>query len=130
MREIQILLEYMRHSKRRVVKRKSLFCWFETNSYWTKGRQINLFRQLQTSSVLLLMESGEVIRKEAMKECLVLIQYMQRHNIICLSHENFEQWLVRNGWNEKAKSRLIHQIKRMESITINEHGDVIGRFRK
>ncbi|EPH94762.1 hypothetical protein D922_01510 [Enterococcus faecalis 06-MB-DW-09] len=52
MTEIQVLLAFMRQSKRKSIKRSSLEHWFEANDYWIKERQLKLFQQLQRSKVL------------------------------------------------------------------------------
>ncbi|NBA63729.1 hypothetical protein [Enterococcus mundtii] len=72
MTEIQVLLAFMRQSKRKAIKRSSLEHWFETNDYWIKERQLKLLQQLQRSKVLRIMGNGEIIRVEVTREYLVL----------------------------------------------------------
>ncbi|WP_142433697.1 hypothetical protein [Enterococcus mundtii] len=127
MTEIQVLLAFMRQSKRKSIKRRSLERWFETNDYWIKERQLKLFQQLHRSKVLRIMGTGEIIRVEAMKEYLALFDYMQNQRKSQLSHDHFSRWLTdQSAWHAKKTERLIRQLQCTETMKITEFGVFIS----
>ncbi|PQC31299.1 hypothetical protein [Enterococcus mundtii] len=127
MTEIQVLLAFMRQSKRKSIKRCSLERWFETNDYWIKERQLKLFQQLQRSKVLRNMENGEIIRVEAMQEYLMLFDYMQTQRKSQLAKDHLKRWIVEQpAWHAKKTERLIRQLHCTETMKITEFGVVIS----
>lgn len=127
MTEIQVLLTFMRQSKRKAIKRRSLDSWFETNDYWIKERQLKLFQQLQRSKVLRIMENGEIIRVEAMREYLLLFEYMQTQRKSLLAQDYFNRWITEQPeWHAKKTERLIRQLQCTETMKITEFGVVIS----
>lgn len=127
MTEIQVLLTFMRQSKRNTIKRRSLDNWFETNDYWIKERQLRLFQQLQRSKVLRVMGTGEIIRVETMQEYFVLFDYMQTQRKSQLAQIYFNQWLAEQpSWPAKKTERLIRQLHCTETMKITEFGVIIS----
>lgn len=127
MTEIQVLLAYMRQSKRKSIKRSSLEHWFETNDYWIKERQLKLFQQLQRSKVLRIMENGEIIRVEAMQEYFILFDYMQTQRKSQLAKDHLKRWIAEQpAWHAKKTERLIRQLHCTETMKITEFGVVIS----
>ncbi|NMP60009.1 hypothetical protein, partial [Enterococcus mundtii] len=94
MTEIQVLLAFMRQSKRKVIQPSSLEHWFEMNDYWIKERQLKLFQQLQRSKALRIMENGEIIRVEAMQEYFMLFDYMQKQRKSQLAKAHLKRWIA------------------------------------
>ncbi|BBM16253.1 hypothetical protein ABVF54_10500 [Enterococcus mundtii] len=127
MTEIQILLAFMRQSKRKSIKRSSLERWFETNDYWIKERQLKLFQQLQRSKVLRIMENGEIIRVEAMQEYFMLFDYMQTQRKSQLAKDQLKRWIAeQSAWHAKKTERLIRQLHCTETMKVTEFGVVIS----
>lgn len=127
MTEIQVLLAFMRQSKRKSIKRRSLERWFETNDYWIKERQLKLFQQLQRSKVLRIMENGEIIRVEAMQEYFMLFDYMQTQQKSQLDKDHLKRWIAEQpAWHAKKTERLIRQLHCTETMKITEFGVVIS----
>ncbi|MBE6173690.1 MAG: hypothetical protein E7153_12755 [Enterococcus faecium] len=127
MTEIQVLLAFMRQSKRKSIKRRSLERWFETNNYWIKERQLKLFQQLQRSKVLRIMENGEIIRVEAMQEYFMLFDYMQTRRKPQLAKDHLKRWIAEQpAWHAKKTERLIRQLHCTETMKITEFGVVIS----
>lgn len=127
MTEIQVLLAFMRQSKRKSIKRRSLERWFETNDYWIKERQLKLFQQLQRSKVLRIMENGEIIRVEAMQEYFMLFDYMQTQRKSQLAKDQLKRWIAEQpAWHAKKTERLIRQLHCTETMKITEFGVVIS----
>ncbi|MGG5308304.1 hypothetical protein IGK38_003036 [Enterococcus pernyi] len=127
MTEIQVLLAFMRQSKRKSIKRSSLERWFETNDYWIKERQLKLFQQLQRSKVLRIMENGEIIRVEAMQEYFMLFDYMQTQRKSQLAKDQLKRWIAEQpAWHAKKTERLIRQLHCTETMKITEFGVVIS----
>ena len=127
MTEIQVLLAFMRQSKRKSIKRSSLERWFETNDYWIKERQLKLFQQLQRSKVLRIMKNGEIIRVEAMQEYLMLFDYMQTQRKSQLAKDHLKRWIAEQpAWYSKKTERLIRQLHCTEIMKITEFGVVIS----
>ncbi|MGQ4226280.1 hypothetical protein [Enterococcus mundtii] len=127
MTEIQVLLAFMRQSKRKSIKRSSLERWFETNDYWIKERQLKLFQQLQRSKALRIMENGEIIRVEAMQEYLMLFDYMQTQRKSQLAKDHLKRWIAEQpAWHAKKTERLIRQLYCTETMKITEFGVVIS----
>ena len=127
MTEIQVLLAFMRQSKRKSIKRRSLERWFEKNDYWIKERQFKLFQQLQRSKVLRIMENGEIIRVEAMREYLLLLDYMKTQRRPLLAQDYFNRWIAEQPeWHAKKTERLIRQLQCTETMKITEFGVVIS----
>lgn len=127
MTEIQVLLAFMRQSKRKSIKRRSLERWFETNNYWIKERQLKLFQQLQRSKVLRIMENGEIIRVEAMQEYFMLFDYMQTQRKSQLAKDHLKRWIAEQpAWHAKKAERLIRQLHCTETMKITEFGVVIS----
>lgn len=127
MTEIQVLLAFMRQSKRKSIKRRSLERWFETNDYWIKERQLKLFQQLQRSKVLRIMKNGEIIRVEAMQEYLMLFDYMQTQRKSQLAKDHLKRWIAKQpAWHAKKTERLIRQLHCTETMKITEFGVVIS----
>ncbi|MBO1300999.1 MULTISPECIES: hypothetical protein [unclassified Enterococcus] len=127
MTEIQVLLAFMRQSKRKSIKRRSLERWFETNHYWIKERQLKLFQQLQRSKVLRVMENGEIIRVEAMQEYFMLFDYMQTRRKSQLAKDHLKLWIAEQpAWHAKKTERLIRQLHCTETMKITEFGVVIS----
>ncbi|MGG5325831.1 hypothetical protein IGJ83_003412 [Enterococcus pernyi] len=127
MTEIQVLLAFMRQSKRKSIKRRSLERWFETNDYWIKERQLKLFQQLHRSKVLRIMENGEIIRVEAMQEYFMLFDYMQTRRKSQLAKDHLKRWIAEQpAWHAKKTERLIRQLHCTETMKITEFGVVIS----
>jgi len=127
MTEIQVLLAFMRQSKRKSIKRRSLERWFEKNDYWIKERQFKLFQQLQRSKVLRIMENGEIIRVEAMQEYFMLFDYMQTQQKSQLDKDHLKRWIAEQpAWHAKKTERLIRQLHCTETMKITEFGVVIS----
>lgn len=127
MTEIQVLLAFMRQSKRKSIKRRSLERWFEKNDYWIKERQLKLFQQLQRSKVLRIMENGEIIRVEAMQEYFMLFDYMQTQQKSQLDKDHLKRWIAEQpAWHAKKTERLIRQLHCTETMKITEFGVVIS----
>lgn len=127
MTEIQVLLAFMRQSKRKSIKRRSLERWFETNHYWIKERQLKLFQQLQRSKVLRIMENGEIIRVDAMQEYFILFDYMQTQRKSQLAKDHLKRWIAEQpAWHAKKTERLIRQLHCTETMKITEFGVVIS----
>lgn len=127
MTEIQVLLAFMRQSKRKSIKRSSLERWFETNDYWIKERQLKLFQQLQRSKALRIMENGEIIRVEAMQEYFMLFDYMQKQRKSQLAKAHLKRWIAEQpAWHAKKTERLIRQLHCTETMKITEFGVIIS----
>lgn len=127
MTEIQVLLAFMRQSKRKSIKRSSLERWFETNDYWIKERQLKLFQQLQRSKALRIMENGEIIRVEAMQEYFMLFDYMQTQRKSQLAKDHLKRWIAEQpAWHAKKTERLIRQLHCTETMKITEFGVIIS----
>jgi len=127
MTEIQVLLAFMRQSKRKSIKRSSLEHWFEMNDYWIKERQLKLFQQLQRSKVLRVLGNGEILRVEAMQEYFMLFNYMQTQRKAQLEHDHLKRWIAEQpAWHAKKTERLIRQLQCTETMKITEFGVVIS----
>lgn len=127
MTEIQVLLAFMRQSKRKVIQPSSLEHWFKMNDYWIKERQLKLFQQLQRSKALRIMENGEIIRVEAMQEYFMLFDYMQKQRKSQLAKAHLKRWIAEQpAWHAKKTERLIRQLHCTETMKITEFGVIIS----